>query len=555
METLLEIQEKLKEIAKNSNITGPAIDALILLLSESVYRGQLGNVTELLERSFSRCRMLNSAITHSFDRCYSVFRGRNQMFRLVDVLPISNMSVKKFDIAVDIGSYKLVYADNYHFESMVPPSDVKLILCDSVLTKESTIDTFDLFKVTFNNQDISESIAVYRDNLGDFTETEASRVFADSVKGMENEHGTYFPLWIGTRENFGVSIVAVNETSKFKPNEKIRIKYLRYLDKTISPELIPSIPGFMSTIIPEDDLSSTNGETSYYNFEDLGIINREISISEIFKNANSVFLTQGVIKSYNDIENVVWEKYGQSIGSLDVDFDFTTHINPITNEPDPVLFISYTDKTYTDLSSSKLENIPTGNDIKKYIDKDGKVVAFEILDFTNEMKKSYYIDEDIYFVKPKKIVIPDISLVSSHIKAVSEITDSNIKDYVASQINGEFKVIIYYTGLTTPSISSVIEEYNNTFNPKLNLSEFIASVQRIDGVKFAELYVSFRKDENEEIKDYEFPLISIDLSEKEYTSCINNEEDKRLYIGQKKIPETNFTVEYRPFDRYFKSIR
>lgn len=538
METLLEIQNRLREIVKNSNITGPVIDSLVLMLSESIYRGQVGNVTELLERSFSRCRMLNSAITHSFDRCFSVFRGRNQMFKLVNVVPISSMSVKKFDVAVEASNFKLVYADNYEFESMVPIGDVKLLLCDSVVTRETTMDSFDLFKADFIYPDISESIVVYRNNLGEYNECLTSRNFGDCVKGIEKEDGSIeFPVWIGTRENYGVSLVSVHESAKFKVNEGVRIKYLKYTNSTINVESIPPISGFISTIISIDgeEVESQDSQTNIYNFEDLGAIPRTTSLSEIFSNANAAFLTQSVVKSYNDLENIVKEYYGSMVGSVDVKFDFTTHLDE-HNKALPYIFISYTDKTYLDTNTTKLEYI-LKNDDTMFVDPDnnGDVIAFKISDFTNDMKKSYYIDEDIVFVRPVERLVPNKDEINS------------ITGWDKEKINeGKLKIVVYYSGLTAPSIDDAIGKYNNTFHEKLNLSRLIADIQEIENVKFAELFVS-----NTDGEEKEFPLISFNMGIKESEAVHkkgNNEET--IYVTRKELQKTDFEIEYKSFDKF-----
>lgn len=541
METLLEIQDRLKDIAKNANITGPVVDSLILMLSESIYRGQVGNVTELLERSFSRCRMLNSAITHSFDRCFSVFRGRNQMFKLVNVVPIASMSVKKFDIAVEASNFKLVYADNYEFESMVPIGDVELLLCESVVTREVKMDTFDLFKADFIYPDISESIIVYRNNLGEYSEHSASRYFGDCVKGVEKEDGSIeFPIWIGTRENYGVSLVSVNESAKFKVNEGVRIKYLKYTNKTINVESIPPISGFISTIVSIDgeEVEDQDSQTNIYNYEDLGGIPRTTSLSEIFSNASAAFLTQSVVKSYNDIESIVKEYYGSMIGSVDIKFDFTTHLDT-NNNALPYIFISYTDKTYFDSNITKLEYT-----LKEGVDttflNNGEIVAFKISGFTSDMKKSYYIDEDIIFVRPIERLVPNSD-------EIQEITG-----WEKEKINaGKLKIVVYYNGLTAPSIESVIDSYNNTFHEKLNLSRLMADIHEVENVKFAELFVY-----NTDGEEMEFPLISFEMGIKEVEATHvddKNNKETTIYVARKELQKTDFEIEYKSFDKYLKS--
>lgn len=549
METLLEIQERLKEIAKKSNVTGPVVDALVLMLSESVYRSQVGNVTELLERSFSRCRLLNSAITHSFDRCYSVYRGKNQSFKLVNVVPITSNTVKKFDVAVEVGGMKLVYANDYSFESMMPIGDVELILCDSIVTKDFTFDTFDLIKANFLNTGISESISVYRNNLGEFSEIPASRIFGECVKGLMQENGeVVFPVWIGTRENYGISIVAVDESLKFKPNETVRIKYLEHTDKIISVDSIPPISGFISTVVSADgeNVVINNGETTIYNFIDLGITKRETVISEIFKNANMTFLTHGVIKSYNDIRNAVKEKYGQMIGDIDIDFDFTSNLNSKTSEPDPIILISYTDKSYTDNTNAKLENIQGTKEIfyKNEEDTSTEVVAFEIKDFSSEMKNSYYIDEKIYFVKPFQTKVPDASFLKE------EWGDLLEEDKI-NQMEGVFKIKVYHTGIATPSIESVIEKYNNTFESEINLSKLISEVQEIENVKFAELYTFYEDDEGKE-HEKECRLKSIILPQTKTVRGISEDKNKTIIVQRRNLQETHFVVEYISFDKIYK---
>lgn len=546
METLLEIQERLKEIAKNANITGPVIDALVLMLSESVYRSQVGNITELLERSFSRCRLLNSAITHSFDRCYSVFRGKNQTFKLVNVVPISSMAVKKFDVAVEFSGMKLVYANDYYFESMIPIENVELILCDSIITKDYIFDTFDLIRANFLYDGISESIAIYRDYLGEFSEIPHSRIFGDCVKGVTQSTGeTVFPVWVGTRENYGISVVAVDESLKFKPNETVRIKYLEYTDKVVSIDSIPPISGFISTVVASDGESvvQNDGDTGIYNFVDLGITKKEAVLSEIFKNANMTYLTHGVIKSYNDLRSAVMEKYGQIIGDVYIDFDFTTNLKSGTNEPDPIILISYTNKSYTDNTNAKLENLSNISTEEMFYT-GNEVLAFEIPDFSSEMKNSYYIDERIYFIRPEEKKIPDKNYIIDE-------WGNDIDDDVIDSMEGNFKLKVFYTGQTAPLIDSVIEKYNNTFNESINLSNFISEIQSVEGVKFAELYTFYTDDDGVEYEK-ECRLNTIDLSETKNTKGVTSDESKFINIRRRILQKTNFTVEYKPFDRLYK---
>lgn len=561
MDTLLTIQERLRDIAKNSNISGPAVDGLVLLLSESIYRGQVGNITELLEGSFSRCRILNSAITHSLDRCYSVYRGRNQMFELTNIVPIESFSVKKYDTAIEAGGYKLVYADNYQFTTMVDPGKIYLILTTGTISKTSEVSTIDTVRINFLYKNISESISVFRDNLTGYenagnihyTEVLSTRDFGESVRGVEAyddelEAFTFCnPLWIGTRENYSVSIVNTSNNS-FVPGERIMIKYLEYLDQDIKIEDIPSLPGFVSTLNNIDnngEVLSQDNQITYSNYKSIPHIPRTTSISEIFKEANKSYLTTGVIKSFTDIESLITQKYGELIESISVRFDFTSNLTKIGNiggKTTPYILVYYADK-YPDNTLDN--NIIDENKEKLIIDDNNtNIVAFKIKDFTSELKKAYYIDEEIYFIQPTKLSIPRASDLDKYVPL-----EGNNSWLDAD--SGKIKLKIYYTGLEYPSkgIKEVCDLYNCTFYKKLNLSRLVADLQDVDGVKFVELFVENKNLPNGEA---EFPSITIEIPEDSVVTGEDKDGNSVSFIN-KKIQNTVFSYEFISYEDYIKN--
>lgn len=544
MDTLLTIQDRLRQIATNADITGPAVEGLVLLLSESIYRGQLGNVTELLERSFSRCRLLNSAITHSFDRCYSVFRGKNQSFKIVNALPIESMSVKQFDVAVEANMYKLVFAKDYNFVSLVDPGEVELILCADVITQTETVSESDKIKINFDYQDISESISVARDYLGESTNVDFTNIFADAVKGHQNIDGSVtFPLWVGTRPNFGISIVNASP-STFTPNERVRVKYLKYTDAQVEVSQIPSLPGFVSTIENIDNngiVINQDSQLTVSNYQSIAPVPRTTNLSEIFKNANSAFLTGGVIKSYNDLESIINEYYGEVIGDINIRFDFTT------SNGNPFIFVTYADKdplaplkTYAKLDGVvkefDIDGGQTGSDLEK---------PFTIEAFNEKARNAYYIEEKIIFIPAQERVLPNLGDLNKYCPGVEWSDDDQ----------GRFKVKIYYTSLEYPSdgVNEVLKNYRCTFYKKLNLSRLIAELQEVDGVKFVELFVQ-HIDENDVVQnEVEFPSVTIELPNKDLTILADGNTIKTdLTVPVKTIQKTEFDIEFIAFDKYLK---
>lgn len=524
MDSLLVIQDKLKRIAQSANLTGQVVDGLILLLSESIYRGNVGNVTELLEKSFSRCRLLNSAITHATDRSYSVYRGRNQVFRMKNVLPLSSFSVKKFDTAVEVGLYKLVYSKDYSFSSMVSPGNVDLILCPSVEGRSVSFTASNLYKASIKADNISEDVIIYRDNLEKLSETPSSRIFSDCVRGVKTSDGKVtYPLWVCTKENFGINIYALKESNKYKTDETVYIKYLPYLENTISEESIPLASGFISTAeLTGDYVTNQDQQKVVYNYENLGRSERQSNIAEIFTSANASMISGGIVKSYSDIKNIILEKYGHLVGSIDIKFDFTTNLDKF-GAPIPVIIISYTNKKY-ETDASRLDEMVN---VEWLSSGEGTApsIAFRIPEFSSEMKESYYIDEDIIFVKPKDRVFPTYGDFADFGKSFDNIDE------------GKILIKVYFEGETEPDISEPLNKYHNTFYKKLNLSRLASDIQDVDNVKYVEFFV-YKKGEQLEI-----PLITLDM---------NSSESAVVTVGsyileQKQLQSTEFDIEYISF--------
>ena len=570
METLLTIKERLTDIANDSSLSGPVIDGLILLLSESVYRGQVGNVTELLERSFSRCRFVNSAITHAFDRCYSVFRGQNQMFKLQNVLPIETKTVSKFEIACNVGAYRLVYADNYTFSSLHPVDEVRLILCTDVETEVTTVNSQNRIRVKFDSSNISTHVSVSRDFLNEYEDVSSSEYFADAVNGVEKTDGTTtshdFPLWVGTRENYSLCVSCLQDTG-FISTENVRIKFLPYLEDEIDVSQIPSLPGFISTINNLDDQGNVinqDEQLTESNYISLGRLDRESNISTIFKNANAVFLSSGVIKSYNDLEKLILERYGNIIGSVSIRFDFSSFERQVngTTTKKPYIFVSYADKS----ESATLRNIAgytysgawnveewdepglSAEDLAYYGTEAGKSVKpFKIRDFTDEARIAYYIEEDIVFVPAIKFSIPNLSLLNNYASSyIDEEGNKNAITWDADQTySGKFRLKIYYTSITQPSkeATAVLNTYKYTFFNKFNISRLMADLQDVDGIKFVEVFCVYLDNSGKEI-EIEFPPISIDLGQGTLSVL------KSSKLVRKLIQDVNFEMEFISFDKY-----
>lgn len=570
MDTLLTIKERLADIASNSNLTGPAVDGLVLLLADSVYRGLVGNTTELLERSFSRCRILNSAITHAFDRGYSVFRGQNQIIAISNVLPIETRTVAQYDVAIETGGYKLVYAENYSFSSLVETKDIKLILCSDVITVEEQVNAYNTAIVDFLNTGISEHVSVYRDYLGEYSNVDMSNMLVDAVRGIyDNVYDTIkYPLWVATRQNYGVSVV---NPFGFFNNEKVKIKYLPYLEDTIDISIIPHIPGFISTInnLTDDGyVIDQDNQLTISNYTSNGRSDREININTIFVNANSTYLSNGVIKSYNDLENLIMARFGEIIGSISIRFDFTTFTytsGSMEGKKKPVIFISYTDKESTNalkfLANYKwngMSNVQTWDVDTLTVDSTSSAAQdtytpFVIMDFSNEMKKAYYIEEDIVFLPPNVINIPSVTLLSTYIPMYydedsGEQISTSWSDTAQENTREKFKLKVYYTGLEQPSsgVEEVIKRYNYTFVNKLNLSRVLADLQDVDNVKYAEIFAIY-VDSNSNQVEIEFPPISVKIQND--TSATTDEETP---LVRKNIQKLNFDIEFVSFDNYIE---
>lgn len=545
MDTLLTIQNRLSALAKNVNISGPVVEGLISLLSESIYRGQIGNVTELLEGSFSRCRLLNSAITHAADRGHSVFRGKNQMFILKGVASIESKKVKKFDVATEVAGYKLVYANDYTFESGKTISDqgenpVILILCNNVKEKNVTITEGEsVIRTNFLFDNISEHIEIFKDdNRAAYTSD-----FSEAVRGIpekmdETETLVVYPYWVCTRENFGVSVINLSQKNNIK-GTRLTLKYLEYLDEDIDTSLITSIPGFIAKTYTENNISKVGEYTTEFsqdNITSVKHVQRDSTVSKIYKDAVTTYTLNGMLRSYNDIANLVAKEFGDLINSISVRFDFTSE------EDNPKILISYSNRPGCDFYDSMSSSLRIGKkddgtpDVlyQKHENQPDEVIAFSVKDFQSMLRNAYYIQEKVYFVKPFELDFPSQSDIHNNI--VGSNTDD--KEWATNK----FKIKVYFDSDDFPGeeVINTVEEFRTTFQANVNLSRLIAKIQDIEGVRFAELLVTTKDGAVEK----EFPPISVDL--KDY-----NLEGE---IPRRKILKTTFEYEECNFTEYLNKM-
>lgn len=549
MDTLLTIQNRLSTIAKNANISGPAVDGLVSLLSESIYRGQVGNVTELLEGSFSRCRLLNSAITHAADRGHSVFRGNNQSFLLKGVMAIEDFDVRKFDIALEVNGYYLVYDKDYSFKSGVVRNDIRLILCTDVKERSTTITVGQSqIRINFLFDNISDDIDVFLLEAGDPVRHSYSRLFNDAVRGipyLKNEATSAkdYPYWVCTRENFGVSIINMAPDSSFTVNSTVTIKYLEYLEDQIDRSIITSIPGFVVKSIEETN-TGREVEITYEftsdNVESIPLVKRDESVSKIYRDAIATYSTNGMLRSYNDIANLVSQRYGSLITSINVRFDFTS------DEDNPKILISYSDRGSNEDAFYNYINGRGLIDKESLITKsDGnssgeeEVVAFSIIDFQNELDNSYFIQEKVYFVKPYYYNYPLVSDIKESLPRVY----SNWNEWEENKI----KIKVYFDNSISPGeeVKNIVNEFKETFQAKVNFSRLISKIQEVEGVKFAEIFVN-KLENGEVVEEVEFPSLTLDLRKYKI--------NKECNIPQRRLLATNFEIEEYDFSEYLNQM-
>lgn len=335
MLTSNEILTELTNITDSSNLNGPVIDGLNKLLTSSVYMNEINYVNTTLESSFNRSQLLNSRITHALDRNYSVYRGTNQKLIFNDLNIISDIKVNKFDLFGTYGNYKIVYAHDYNFKSGTDNNvSIECILCTDVYVRNITIESNNRFMNDIADNNISESIDIfyngeripYRDKLMNIADLPLSYTLVKDEDEMIKVGVTYkfyltyngnlyFKHRTGTNINnyilvstgnytyndhlivqtmsgYGVTIFNKNTSGPlaFKVGDLLTVKYIKYLDEQIDPDVITSVPGY---------------ETNAINVESIDAISPDYDIDHIYLSATTGFISSFVIRSNSDLDYLV----------------------------------------------------------------------------------------------------------------------------------------------------------------------------------------------------------------------------------------------------------
>ena len=331
MQTLKEIISDLTKIAKDNNYEGATIDALIYMLASGIYKNQLNVINTSLEMSPSMCSLTNSAIQHAQDKNYSVYRGKNQHIYLRYVIPNETKSVKKYDVCTKIGSYKLVYAHDYKFESGVNlgTTELELILCKELI-EETLVSSLRKY-VRSSSTNLTEDLDFYIDD--------ESVKYTDNINiGLNSENylnqTCNTPYLILTDTDFGVICWCYDRLQPdliFDTNYVYKIKSPEYLDEEIDPLIIKTIPGFDITHTLENTVDK-NGKPIG---EEDGItsdqrLDRETDTSNIYIQSSSALHSGNIIRSVDDIKSIFINYFSKiNIVSCKVYFETVDNIDYI----------------------------------------------------------------------------------------------------------------------------------------------------------------------------------------------------------------------------------
>ena len=432
METLKQIENKLKDIALSNNLVGDSVDLLIKLLSYTHYESLTSTRVSLLEALPSRAINLNSKIEHAMNEMYSIHRGINSHIR-VKVKVTGNISLKKFD---------KVYSDRrnsfYYLETELSSGDIisgdytfsygqeyilTLIKSEGVIIQELGVLTDNKFMVETLNPGVSETYEL-KEGVGSPTSLLTTKDFSEHLEtSLPSEPSSKLPrLFDLTTTNYGVRFYSP-DSSGFNTSINYQLKYLPYSDSEVDETQLNKLilKGFEvdhSTIVVTP-------------------VSPPETISNLLYNLKREAITQSRVRSNDDVVDEFKSKFGSKIVDASLgDYDYQNDIMTLN---------------YIPLNSNSPLGVPSPQELQPY---EEELYKESLL---------YYVTKNINF-EP----------MYDHSNSIPLYVD--ISMFIGSEIN-------------VKELTDKIESYEYKLGGTINLDELLGFINNLEGVKYAMLDV------------------------------------------------------------------
>jgi hypothetical protein len=352
-----EIVRDLNEIARNHQLQGEAIDLQIDLLAYSLYHEQIEISNSMRELSLNTSQLLNSKISLSMDRMYSVYRGMNPVI-VLNVFCNSFITVDKFGLLYTSNDFKIYAAealnlapttvDNEGVRQAVQIKGIIVKTKDSfngdkkVSTMVINKDTQHYLDVKLGNllcSNLSEDLIVRIGTMTSRTEHRTTRIFTDHTRSAPPND----ILFTQTIPDFGVRLY---RRGYFAIDSVVEIEAMTYTtlgDISIAALDKVSIPG--TTLVPTPEFP--NGRKV------IAEVPRE-TVRSILYNANLAGRVGVNIQSNSDVNYLFQEVFKSQILNSAFDFDDssnTLRIYYIPRVPNEYLTINEINDFITNYSS------------------------------------------------------------------------------------------------------------------------------------------------------------------------------------------------------------
>lgn len=240
MKSYQEIYDQLHLIMENSSLDGTILDILNRLLARSIFENEISQVSDILESSFLRSTKLKNKLLHAFHRSYSVFRGRNQVVRFKNFIPLVNIDFKKFDKILEFGDYILLAAEDYYYKPN--SSEENSMTIDCIVCKKNAYGQVDLpinseILIKTNIKDVSEDI--YLEVVKDGALIDA--VISNSIIDQNSKSMNSNLFIANTTDDYSVNFIYL---PRLKNINSISYHYIKYLPEDIDISKITYLPKF-----------------------------------------------------------------------------------------------------------------------------------------------------------------------------------------------------------------------------------------------------------------------------------------------------------------------
>lgn len=467
MDTLQQIQAKLKNIMLTSNMESPELDALNLLLSNAIYINQAKVTSAVVEMSPSKCIQLNSAIVHARDKDYSVFRGKNPHFIIKNSYVTKIHDMSKYAIFAETNNYKLVLAQDYsNYSNDLSGNQInslEVILTRDVLTESFTAEG--LYSHHLSGTGISEDISLFK-SVGDTTskweELDLVRSIEDVGTVIEGREPS---IAVITDTDYSAALYNV---TKFKSDYAYICKYLPLITNDIgdTKEIMSKFKSFNGFAIkgPEmiyeavDDtgIGTRTKLDDYFDTKYNYVSPRETDKDNIYLNSIHAFTTLRTIRTENDLEYLFKIYFGNRASGVKCILKEVTSDNSTITQAKVYYMVNKLDSdlNYSDFSGPE---------------KDA---------FISYLRNAHYLNDKSF------------SFTASDMERVSPMDiDSLISEPSITNICGIIKV--HATKDVLSEVASVgnkylMTHYNTIEGEKFCPIEWLAEMQKVDGVRYIE---------------------------------------------------------------------